>query len=283
VPEAPDEVEVEAALEAERQFVLSLGGYAYEVAGARFVTHEKVPSARFNFVEVREVHAERQTAFFERALDHYFQRALRPVFRLPKPVAGHLDRCLRRLGFVPRASELTLLVESGAPAPAPPDRIDVRPASPAELDTVVGFWTEEKERPELRTALDVLWHHPNPPERLVPLLATLGGTAASAALAYRFRRAVGLHLVTTLPPSRGQGAASALVAYARREEPTGPGASLSLFAEAPEALPPLTRLGLVAARSFVVYELPATAELALPRPGPPGPPQWRPPRNARPA
>ncbi len=269
---------VERALESERQLVLSLGGYAFEIAGARLVTHEKIPAARFNFVEVRGVDPERQTAFFERALDHYFQRALRPVFRVPRPVPDHLDRGLRRLGFVPAASELTLLLEDTRPPPPAGGSFDVRPARGPELDTVVGFWTEERERPELRSALDVAWHHPNPAERVVPLLAFQDEVPVSAAIAYRFRDAAGLHLVTTRPSARGQGAASALVAYARRERPAGPEAALSLFAEPPSAFGRLADLGFVPARTFAIYELPASAELALPRPGPPGPPRWRPPR-----
>ncbi|HTT45035.1 MAG TPA: hypothetical protein VMH38_03340, partial [Thermoplasmata archaeon] len=79
----PTEPEVEAALATERQFVLTLGGFALELAGATLVTHEKLPVPRFNFVQELGVGRERQTTFFEHALDHYFQRALRPTFRVP--------------------------------------------------------------------------------------------------------------------------------------------------------------------------------------------------------
>jgi GNAT superfamily N-acetyltransferase len=270
---------VEAALEAERQFVLTLGGFALEVAGAALVTHEKVPAPRFNFVQELGVGKERQAAFFERALDHYFQRALRPTFRVPVPPADHVDRGLRRFGFLPRASPLTLLLETGDPPAALAEEVSVRPAAPPDLDRVASFWSDERERPELRTAIHVAWTHPNPHEQLVPLLASLGGEDVAAAIVYRYRAAAGIHFVATRPTSRGRGAASALVAYAVRERPTGRGSFLSIFADSPRLQARLGRLGFAPARSFVEYELPRNAELAFPPPGPPTPPRWRPPRT----
>jgi len=276
----PSDLAIEAALQAERQFVLTLGGFALEVAGAALVTHEKIPAPRFNFVQELGVGRERQTAFFERALDHYFQRALRPTFRVPVPPTSHVDQGLRRLGFVPRTGPLVLLLEQD---PAPPPALDgptVREASPGELDQVASFWTDERERPELRTAVDVAWHHPNPHEQLVPLVASIDDVPVAAALVYRFRGAAGVHFVATRPSARGRGAASAVVAYALRERPVGRAAFLSMFADSPRLEARLIRLGFVPARTFVEYELPRTAELALPSPGPPTPPRWRPPRGS---
>jgi len=274
-----DDLAIEAALEAERQFVLTLGGFSLEVAGARLVTHEKIPAPRFNFVQELGVGRERQTAFFERALDHYFQRALRPTFRVPLPAAPHVDRGLRRLGFLPRSAPLVLLLENRAPLPAPTGEASVREASRGELEEVVSFWTDPRERPELRTALDVAWHHPNPHEQLVPLLASLNGEAVAAAVVYRHRAAAGIFLVATRPTARGRGAASALVAYAVRERPAGPSALLAIFADSYRLQARLERLGFSAARAFTEYELPRDAALALPDPGPPTPPRWRPPRE----
>ena len=273
-----DDLTTEAALEAERQFVLTLGGFSLEVAGARLVTHEKIPAPRFNFVQELGVGRERQTAFFERALDHYFQRALRPTFRVPVPAAPHVDRGLRRLGFVPRPSPLVLLLENRTPPAVPTGEASVHEASREELEGIVSFWTDPRERPELRTALDVAWHHPNPHEQLVPLLATLDGEAVAAAVVYRHRAAAGIFLVATRPTSRGRGAASALVSYAVRQRPAGPSALLAIFADSDRLRLRLERLGFSAARSFVEYELPRDAALALPEPGPPTPPRWRPPR-----
>jgi GNAT superfamily N-acetyltransferase len=277
--EASDPLAVEAALEAERQFVLTLGGFALEIPGATLVTHERLPVPRFNFVQELGVGPERQSAFFERALDHYFQRALRPTFRVPLPVAAHVDRGLRRFGFRPRPSPLVLFLEkAGGPrAERPPP--DVRPATPAELDLVASFWTSERERPEFRTALDVAWAHPNPHERLQPLLAFRAAEAVAAALVYRYRSAAGIHGVATRPSARGQGAASDLVRFALSRDPVGPGVRYSLFADSARLARRLELLGFSPARSFQEYELPPDAALAFPPPGPPGPPQWRPPRK----
>ena len=118
-------------------------------------------------------------------------------------------------------------------------------------------------------------------EELAPLLASVSDVPVAAALLYRYRGAAGLHFVATRPSARGQGAATSIVAYARRERPLHGGAILSIFADSERLERRLERLGFVAARSFVEYELPRDAHLALPPPGPPGPPRWRPPRGQR--
>ncbi len=272
------ELETEAALTAERQFVLSLGGFAVEVAGAALVTHEKVPVPRFNFVQEVGVGPERQTAFFERALDHYFQRALRPTFRVPVPVGTHLDAGLRRFGFRPRTAPLVLLLDASEPTSLPRAPIEVRPARRDELDVLVAFWTGERERPEFRSAVDVVWHHPNPHEQLLPLLAFAAGEPVASALVYRYRSAAGIHAVATKPSARGQGAASELVRYVRERDPVGPAVRYAIFSDSDRLTARLKRLGFRPARAFAEYILPHDAALAVPQPGPPGPPRWRPPR-----
>jgi GNAT superfamily N-acetyltransferase len=276
--ESSDPLEVEAALETERQFVLTLGGFALEVAGATLVTHERLPAPRFNFVQELGVGPERQSAFFERALDHYFQRALRPSFRVPVPVPEHLDAGLRHFGFRPRPASLVLLL-------ATPDRRsplgrsrEVRPARPSEIDLVASFWTSERERPEFRAALDVAWSHPNPHEQLLPLLAWAEGEAVSAALLYRYRGTAGIYGVATRPAARGQGAASDLVRFATAGSALSGAEHYSIFADSARLEQRLMTLGFAPARSFREYELPTEAELAFPAPGPVGPPRWRPPR-----
>jgi hypothetical protein len=272
------DLEAELALEVERQFVLTLGGIGLEIAGARLLTHERLPSPRFNFVEELGVGADRQTSFFERALDHYFQRALRPTFRVPIPVAAHVDAGLRRFGFVPRPAPLVLMLDTpGAPRPAAAPS-DVRAATLEELDLVASFWTTERERPEFRSALHVAWTHPNPRERLVPLLAFRAGEAVSATLVYRYRQAAGIYAVATRATARGQGAASDLVRFATANDPVGAGVRYSIFADSARLELRLEVLGFTAARSFREYELPADAELALAPGGAVGPPRWRPPR-----
>jgi len=273
-----DSLEVEAALDSERQFVLTLGGLALEVAGATLVTHERIPAARFNFVQELGVGPERQTAFFERALDHYFQRALRPTFRVPLPVPGHVDAGLRRFGFRPRASPLVLLLDRPGMERTSPESHEVREAGRDEVDLVASFWTAERERPEFRAALEVAWRHPNPHERLAPLLAFRNGEAVAAAIVYRYRSSAGIHAVATRPSARGQGAASDVVRYALGTDPVGKGVRYSIFADTPRLEERLRSLGFAPERSFVEFELPADAVLAIPPPGPAGPPNWRPPR-----
>ena len=272
------DLEVEAALLAERQFVFTLGGFALDIAGATLVTHEKLPVPRFNFVQELGVGRERQTSFFEHALDHYFQRALRPTFRVPTPVPDHVDAGLRRFGFVAKSSPLYLMLERGPPPKPVNSELRVRTAERGDLDRVSSFWTNERERPEFRSALEIAWAHPNPHEQLVPLLGFLGEEAVSAALVYRYRSTSGIHAVATQPAARGKGAASDLVGHALAHDVTGPSSRFFIFVDSSRLERHLATLGFETARTFAEYELPARAELALPRPGPPGPPQWRPPR-----
>ena len=274
------ELATEAALDAERQFVLTLGGYAIEIPGATLVLHEKLPVPRFNFVQELGVGPERQTAFFEKALDQYFQRALRPTFRVPLPVAAHVDAGLRRFGFRPLAAPLVLLLATGERTGPFGADVEARVAKRDELDLVASFWTTERERPEFRSALEIAWSHPNPHERLMPILAFQGGGPVSCALVYRYRSSAGIHAVTTRPEARGRGAASDLVRYVLEEDPVGPGARYSIFSDSTRLERRLVTLGFRPSRSFQVYELAPGAELALPPVGPPGPPHWRPPQEA---
>ncbi len=276
----PTEEEIAEASRADRRFVLALGGSTLEIAGAGLVTHEKIPSPRFNFVEEIDVGAERQTGFFERALDHYFQRAIRPTFRLPPDPPAHVDRGLRALGFRPEAAPLDLWIEADDAARDPPTAPEVRRAAATETELLASFWTGERERPELRTAIETVRAHPNPHEELVPLLAFLDDRPASAALVYRFGSTAGIHLLTTRPDARGQGCASALVAFALRERPCGGARRYVLLSNAPEAVRRLPDLGLRAVRRLTSYALPADARLPSLPLGPASPPRWRPPRRA---
>ncbi|MGA8303675.1 MAG: GNAT family N-acetyltransferase [Thermoplasmata archaeon] len=271
--------DIDAALETERQFVLTLGGLVLGVAGARLVTHERLPVPRFNFVEEIEVGPERQSAFFERALDHYFQRALRPTFRVRLPVTPHIDAGLRRFGFTPRPTPLVLFLSESPTVPPTLSAGTVRPAVPSELDLVASFWTAAQERAEFRAALDVAWSHPNASERLQPILAFRDGEAISAALVYRYRQMAGIYAVATRPDARGLGGASDVVRFATANDPAGPGVRYSIFSDSSRLESRLRALGFSRARSFREYELPSGAELTLAPAGPAGPPRWRPPRT----
>lgn len=268
----------DAMLAAEQYFIRSLGGFVLGIAGAELVTNERLPLPRFNFVQVRQVSQDRRTAFFERALDHYFQRALRPTFRVSEPVPAHVNSSLQSLGFRERPDRLSLRVPA-TPAPRPSaSGFEVRPARETEFDEFLSLWTGERDRPELRTAVDVVWHHPNPDERLTPVVATHDGHVVSAGLLYEHLGVAGLHFIATRPGERGQGAASALVTGVFGAG--GPGALPRgfLFADSPRLNARLASLGFRLLREYVVYELPPEAELALPSVGPPNPPRWRPPR-----
>ena len=276
--EPPD---IESALREERELVLSLGGYALELAGGVLVANERIPVPRFNFVQYVRLHRNRQSPFLERALDHYFQRALRPSIRAEQPVPDFLDGSLRRLGFRSASEPLSLLVRRHASRPRTAgEKFEVRMASADELPFLAGFWTGANERDEFLRALVVALDHPNPEESLVPGVALRDGSAVSAALLHTHRSSVGIHGVVTQPSERGQGAATALVAgllddpHAR--EKSGP---VAMWSSSPRLDRRLGDLGFEVAVRYSVYELPANAELALPPTFPPAPPRWRPPRR----
>ncbi len=273
---------VTSALREEREFVLTLGGYALEIPGATLVTHERIPVPKFNFVQDLRVGRERQTAFFERALDHYFQRALRPTFRVAPTVPAHVDGGLRRFGFVPKADPWTLWTADPGirpPVEAPPG-VTIARAHPEEIDRVVPFWVGAREGEEFRRGLEVAWNHPNPGESIVPLLARRGHDPVAAALLYTYDRSLGIHAVATQTPERGRGVATALVAHALAHEVPPDVTTVSIESESPRLDRRLGSLGFAVERRWVAYELPPDADLALPDPGPPQPARWRPPRRS---
>ncbi|MCI4348048.1 MAG: hypothetical protein L3J97_05455, partial [Thermoplasmata archaeon] len=154
---------LEAALREERELVLSLGGYAVELAGGVLVVNERIPVPRFNFVQYVRLHRNRQSTFFERALDHYFQRALRPSIRVEQPVEGFVDETMRRLGFRPAAHPWSLLLRERAPkSHFSKDRYEVRTALADELPLLAQFWAGDAEKEEFLRALTVALEHPNP-------------------------------------------------------------------------------------------------------------------------
>lgn len=257
------------------------GGYALELAGGVLVVNERVPVPRFNFVQYVRIHRNRQAAFLERTLDHYFQRALRPSIRVELPADSFLDQSLRGLGFRPTPDPMSLLLHRGAPRAVPVDgAFEVRAASVNEVPVIARFWTGEVESEEFVRALTVALEHPNPDERLVPILSLHHGQPVSAALVHRYRDWVGIHGVVTQPAERGQGAATALVSGALSLPAVSSDPDrVAMWSESPRLDQRLVSLGFEVATRFAVYELPTGAVLALPAPGPPAPPRWRPPRS----
>ncbi|HEV2428949.1 MAG TPA: hypothetical protein VGV64_03760 [Thermoplasmata archaeon] len=274
-------------LDAERSFIVALGGYAVEIAGARLLVHERIPVPRLNFVEVGRVARARQAAFFERALDHYFQRALRPTFRVPEPVEEHLDRALRSFGFVPSPERLSLLegpvVRTDAPSrPVGPDLV-VRTHSPDGFPDGLPFWTAPSEREELSRALEVLLFHPNDDEELRLELAESDGRSCGAALRYTDGSTAGLWWVAASPGASRGTTIEALHRAALQPPLPGGLERLEAVADDPESLEPALSAGFDVVGTRAVYELPPTAELHLPAVGPAGPPRWRPPRRPGPS
>jgi GNAT superfamily N-acetyltransferase len=276
--------ELDGVLREERELVLGFGGFAHEIAGGVLVTNERIPVPRFNFVQEVEIARERMSGFFERALDHYFQRALRPAFHLREPPPAFLAEVLERYGFRPRPEPRSALLGRAARKPPPADAgLHVRAAAPEEIDTVVRFWAETREREELRRCLEVLWTHPNPPERVVPLLAVEGGRPVASALLHAFRGVAGIHAVGTQPDARGRGAASAIVAWALASGLLPDGGTVAIWTDQERTRARLERLGFAELARWRVYELDPGAELHLPPVPPSSGPLWRPPRPGRPA
>ena len=267
------------ALATERSLVLSLGGYALQYAGGTLVLHEKVPVPRFNFVEIERLSVERQAGFFERALDQYFQRALRPSFRVPIPVAPYLDRTLRGLGFQPRRAPLTLVGRTRERAMAVQRSEGIRHGREVRTEVLVPFWARPRETPELSSALEILRHHPNPGETVVPVLATEGGGAVGAGLAYSRGSGTFVFGVATAPHARGRGVATSIVRWILAHPPADRAPFTAVLSDDARLTGKLRRLGFEAGGRWKVYELAADAELSLPPVAPSAGPLWRPPRT----
>lgn len=274
---APSPRFADRAMAFDRAFVLALGGFSYDVAGASFVTHERIPVPRFNFVLTGSVGADRNTSFFERALDHYFQRALRPTFRVPFPVPPHIHEGLRRFSFARRSDSYTILWTAPGRRPVPEGGAAVRAAETDELDLVAGLWTEDRGRDEIRRAIDVLWNHPNPGEAATPILAEIDGRTVGGGVVYAHDGVAGLHGIGTVAELRGKGVATALVTHALSLPSVAKCGAVALGTDSAQAIAHLQPLGFAVLRQYAEYELPAGAELDLPDPGPPQPPRWRPP------
>ncbi len=273
-----------SAIRAEaRQFVYGLGGYGLELSEAVLVTHERIPAPRLNFVEVRRVPADRRAAFVERALDHYFQRAIRPSFHLPTPSDPTLADALARYGFRRPDRPTIVLAADAATAALTPSLRSVRPAGPEELAVVASFWTVERERPELLAALDRAVHHPAHDERWVPLLGLERGRPVAAGLLHRFGPVAGLHAITTAPSARGQGWATSLVQAARAGAWAGPVERYTLATDVGRLVDHLEPVGFGPVETFEEFTLAPDATSFPITVGPPSGPHWRPPRSLPPA
>jgi hypothetical protein len=271
---------ISGALAAERGFVRLFGGYTVGLAGGTLLVNERIPIARFNRVQTVRVAPERQAQFFEAALDHYFQRALRPTFRVTLPVPSHVDATLRGLAFRPRALEECWLVAGPERPPAPTPSMPVRGGDPSMLSALLPLLTGAPETLEFRRQLEVGWRHPNPGERLVPFWVQ-GPDADpwSAGLAYLRGSCLDIESVVTPPDNRGRGAATSLV-HGILGDPVARGARyVALRSSEPRLAARLAPAGFEVADRARVYDLPSDADLVLRKPPATGRPFWRPERR----
>ncbi|MCI4363432.1 MAG: hypothetical protein L3K13_03905 [Thermoplasmata archaeon] len=271
---------VGALLAEERSFVYAFGGFGLEIPGATLVTNERLAVPRFNFVQDVSVAPDRVAAFFERALDHYYQRAIRPVFHVRSPAAGPVVRALERLGYGERAEARSL---HAARAPAHPPAgggLEVRPAKETELERVVELWDAGglTERAEFRRSLVVALAHPNPEEELLPILAFEGTELVASAIAHGYRGAWGVHGLATRRSARGRGVASTTLLETVGRCLPGPPPLVGLWAENDRLRPRLEKLGFRELLRYAVYELDPSAQLAQPTVGASPGPRWRPER-----
>ncbi len=243
-----------------RALPLLFGGYAVEWPGGTLVVNERVPASRFNFVQDVRLGPGRILAFVEKALEHYYQRALRPTFELPHdlPQPGTV-RALAEAGYASlgtdRSREVLLREEGELP---PPDlRYRVGPVSEEDQRTFLGFFAEPRHQMELNRYLEEDVSHPHPGERTVPYLAWRGDDPVAVALFHEEGPVRGIHAVATEPRYRGQGAASGLVTEILRTESRPPARRWVLVREGPGVPEPLRPLGFNSALSFETYGLTA--------------------------
>ncbi|MGI0054976.1 MAG: GNAT family N-acetyltransferase [Thermoplasmata archaeon] len=270
----------ESILRTEREFVLALGGLSVGLAGATLLVHERVPVPRFNFLTVGRVDPGRRTALFERALDYYFQRAIRPSVRVPRPVVPHLDRALRALGFRPSAETVDVLLSQRTLPSVTPTEVSIR-VDDRDSRELARLWFADRELPEFASALDVLRNHPNPGERLVPIVAEHDGALLGSAFVYRCGETALVFGVTTVPDARGRGIASAMTDWVRRTRVAGPRLEYGIISEQSRLSRRLSRMGFVRVAAFRRYELAADADLSwAPGSSSAAGPLWRPPRSS---
>ncbi|HEV2450103.1 MAG TPA: GNAT family N-acetyltransferase [Thermoplasmata archaeon] len=280
---APQEADrIAPFLAEERAFVYSFGGYGLELRGGTLVTNERIAVPAFNFVQELRAGRGELTSLLERALDHYFQRALRPTFRVPTPVPPEVRSALERLGFREREEPRTLHRRAtDAGGEARDARYAVRPATEPELALFEALWTDSgtPERAEFHRFLELAVQAERAGERCVPLVAIRDGRPVASALAHRFGSVWGLHGLATAPAARGRGAASELALAAWGSALPDPPVDLTLWSASARLGARLDRLGFAEVARYAEFVLPPQAELALTPAAPSPGPRWRPPRN----
>ncbi|MCI4335069.1 MAG: hypothetical protein L3K04_05540 [Thermoplasmata archaeon] len=275
--------ELAPLLEEERAFVYGFGGYGLELRGGTLVTNERIAVPSFNFVQDLRLTPGRLAGFLERALDHYFQRAIRPELRVRESTVPLVRGVLEQLGFRERAEPRTVHRRRAGHRDDPASsQLEVRVARPQELARVEEFWTAEgsSDRAEFHRALDVALAHPAAEEEWLPILAFDRSGPVSSALAHRLHGTWGIHGLATRPAARGRGAASLTLLGTIAQCLPEPPRPVALWADSDRLRPRLERLGFEELARYCIFTLPPEAELAAPPVAPTPGPRWRPPRGS---
>jgi ribosomal protein S18 acetylase RimI-like enzyme len=260
---AERETLLRAALATDRRFSYLFGGYGVELPEAHLVVNERLPAPRFNWVQDLRCAPGRVTAFLERTLDHYYQRALRPTFELRSgEIDAGIEKALGLADYVRLAPERRRQLLRWDPARAgalvrarPPGANAPAPLSDEELPAFAELLVLSRQQPEVVRCIQVAQAHPNPGEKVAAYAIRGTSGLRSVALFARHGREAGLFAVGTRPEDRSQGLATELVAAVLRAEALPEGIPVVLSLEGPEPPAPLVGLGFEPLQSFDVFAI----------------------------
>lgn len=253
------------ALAIDRRFSFLFGGYGVELPEAHLVVNERLPAPRFNWVQDLRCSPGRATAFLERTLDHYYQRALRPTFEVrSEEVDPGIEKALglahyERQGPSRRRQLLRWEPGEGAARLGPSAGGDAAqvpaPLTDEELPAFAELLVLPRQQPEVVRCLQVAQTHPNPGERVAVYAVRGPSGLRSVALYLRQGGHAGLFAVGTRPEDRSRGLATELVAGVLRAEALPQAVPVVLSFEGPKPPAPLLRLGFEPLVSFDVFAL----------------------------
>lgn len=145
--------------------------------------------------------------------------------------------------------------------------------------SIVPFWVGPREAPELVSAFEILRHHPNPGEAVVPVLAFRGANGVGTGAVYAQGEGAFLFGVSTVPTARRRGVATAIIRWMLSHPPAGRAPFSAILSESLFLERPLRSMGFVPWGRWRLYDLAPNAELALPPVAASVGPLWRPPKK----